>query len=487
MPRGSNEQEFCTARELIFSDVFVSPMQRFLKLEISSSILLLGTTTLALVWANSVFAPTYTHFWHSKLSICLGQHCHSHSILHWVNDGLMAFFFFLVGLEIKREVLVGELSVLRVALLPVVAAVGGMAVPGIIYALFNHGSAAMSGWAIPMATDIAFALGALALLGRGLPVGLRIFLAAFAIADDLGAVLIIALFYTSDVNTLALGLAGIVLAAMAMVNFFRVSSTAPYALLGFFLWLAVLYSGVHPTVAGVAAAMMIPARGKVDFEFFFSQVKRILHRVQGPKIQLCSWYSILMDPDYQDTVQDMKLACEKVETPLQRIEHSIHPWVAFVILPIFALGNAGLVLVGLPVVESLTNPVTMGIALGLFVGKPLGVMLFAGVAVWMGLATLPEGVEWKDMLGVAILGGIGFTMSLFVSGLSFVSPDMITASKLGVLAGSGLSAVFGLVVLQVVRRTRRSPDPCLAGEPGAEAGAGREPERAAEQGDRKQS
>lgn len=467
MSQRSTEQEFCTTRELLFSDVLISPMQRFLRLEIASSILLLATTGGALVWANSFLSTTYHHFWHTTLSICLGQHCHPHSVLHWVNDGLMAFFFFLVGLEIKREVLVGELSVFRVAFLPVVAALGGMIVPGFIYALFNQGTPAMTGWAIPMATDIAFALGALALLGKGLPVGLRIFLAAFAIADDLGAVVIIALFYTSELNGLALALAGCVLIAMGVVNFFRVSSTAPYAILGFLLWLAVFHSGVHPTVAGVAAAMMIPARGKVDFEFFFNQVKRIMQRVKGPKMQVCAWYSILMDPDYQDTVHDMKLACEKVETPLQRMEHSIHPWVAFVILPLFALGNAGLVVRGLPIVESLTDPVTMGIALGLFIGKPVGIMLFAALAVSLNMASLPESVEWKDMLGAAILGGIGFTMSLFVSGLSFTSPEMMIASKLGILAGSVLSAACGIVVLQIVGRNRHQAKPCLVEESGS--------------------
>ncbi len=456
MQRQSVEQEICNPRELLFSNVLLSPMQRFLKLEIASSLLLLATTAAALIWANSYISATYHLFWHTTLSICLGQHCHPHSILHWVNDGLMAFFFFLVGLEIKREVLVGELSVLRVAFLPVVAALGGMIVPGAVYTLFNQGTTTMDGWAIPMATDIAFALGAMALLGRGLPVGLRIFLAAFAIADDLGAVLIIGFFYTGEINGMALTLAGCVLMAMGVINVFRVSATAPYAILGFLLWLAVFHSGIHPTVAGVAAAMMVPARGKMDFEFFLSQVKRIMRRVKSPKIQVCSWYSILIDRDYQDTVHDMKLACEKVETPLQRMEHAIHPWVAFVILPIFALGNAGLAVTGMPLGEALTHPVTLGITLGLFIGKPLGIMLFAALAVTLNLASLPEGVEWKEMLGTAMLGGIGFTMSLFVSGLSFTTPEMAAFSKLGILSGSVLAAAGGLVVLQYARLSRGS-------------------------------
>jgi NhaA family Na+:H+ antiporter len=327
-----------------------------------------------------------------------------------------------------------------------------MIVPGLVYAAFNYGTPQMSGWAIPMATDIAFALGALAILGRGLPSGLRIFLAAFAIADDIGGVIIIAVFYTSELSMLALAAAAAILVLIGLINFLRFQSLLLYALLSFLLWVAVLNSGIHPTIAGVAAALMMPARGKYDFEYFVKKVNAIMCQANSPKIDVCYWYSILMDSDYLNIVHNLRLACEDVETPLQRFEHWLHPYVAFLILPIFALGNAGLTLSAESMTQALLNPVTLGIMLGLVVGKPLGIALFAYFAVKSGLASLPENVNWVQLIGVGLLGGIGFTVSLFISGLSFEAPEVLNYAKLGVLSGSALTAVIGGVLLSRVSR-----------------------------------
>ena len=446
------QSDFFTLRELFVSEKLLGPMQRFLKLEASSSLLLLFSAILALVWANSYFASAYHELWHAHFDLCLGHTCFSLSILHWVNDGLMAVFFFIVGLEIKREILVGELSSLKMAMLPIIAAAGGMIVPGLIYTAFNYGTPQMSGWAIPMATDIAFALGALAILGRGLPSGLRIFLAAFAIADDIGGVIIIAVFYTGELSLTALLAAAAILVLIGLTNFLRFQSLILYGLLSFFLWVAVLNSGIHPTIAGVAAALMMPARGKYDFEYFVKKVNSIMCQADSPKIDVCYWYSILMDSDYLNVVHNLRLACQEVETPLQRLEHALHPYVAFLILPIFALGNAGLTLSAEAMSQAALHPVTLGIALGLLVGKPLGVSLFAYIAVKSGLASLPENVSWIQLIGVGLLGGIGFTVSLFISGLSFEVPEMLNYAKIGVLSGSALTAVIGGVLLSRVAR-----------------------------------
>lgn len=466
-----DESDSFTFRELFVSETLLGPMQRFLRLEISSSIMLILATVAALIWANSYFSESYHQFWHLPFAVCLSEHCHPHALVHWVNDGLMVLFFFVVGLEIKREILIGELSAIRVALLPVVAAFGGMVVPGLIYAAFNSGTDHISGWAIPMATDIAFVVGAVALLGRGLPSGLRIFLAAFAIADDIGAVLIIAVFYTSTISVTYLTAAGCILAVMALINVLRIRSILLYSLLGFALWVACFNSGVHPTVAGVAAAFVIPVRAKYDFEYFTRKVNRILCQRDDDKMNVCYWYSILLDQEFQHLVQRLSNACKEVQTPLQRMEHSVHPWVAFLILPVFALANAGLSIKELSPGEAFLHPVTLGICLGLFVGKPLGVTLFSYLAVKLGLVSLPENVEWKHMIGAGILGGIGFTMSLFVSGLSFVQPEVLNYSKLGILTGSALAALAGGVLLRL--SVGRSTVPAAGRKP-AEAPAGSE-------------
>jgi NhaA family Na+:H+ antiporter len=429
----------------LVADYIVRPAESFFKKEASSSVLLLLSSFVAVAWANSALAPFYHDLLHTHLTLELGKYQITKSLLHWINDGLMTYFIFIVGLEIKREILVGELSNPKSALLPVVAALGGMLVPGAIYFAINRGTLTASGWGIPMATDIAFALGAIAVFGRKLPVGLRVFLSAFAIADDLGAVVIIAVFYTKGIVWGYLIICLFFVAGLAVANLLWIRWTLLYALLGLGIWIAVLGSGVHPTVAGFVVAMFIPARGKYDTDRFVKKVKEIMDEFQCEE-KSCG-YSILLDRGHLNAVHALEMACHEVETPLQRLEHSLHPWVAFVLLPLFAFANAGLSLKGIDLTSIVHQPLTLGITLGLFLGKPVGIFLFSLLAVKTGIAVLPAEVRWSHIVGAGMLGGIGFTMSLFVSGLSFTTPELLNYAKLGILLGSILSALVGLAFL----------------------------------------
>ena len=413
----------------------------------------LGRLLLALILANSPLSRLYDDLWHTELSLSIGPYAISKSLRHWINDGLMAFFFFTVGLEIKQEMLVGELSSLRKVFLPAAAALGGMLLPSLIFFMFTRGTSAVKGWGIPMATDIAFALGAIAVLGRRLPLGLRAFLSAFAIADDIGAVLVIALFYTKTLawDYLLISLAFI--GGLALANFLWVRRTFVYALLGTGLWLAILGSGVHATVAGILVAIFIPAKGKYDTDKFIGEVGAFMSEFQCEPSG-CG-RSILLNERHLNAVQSIELAAHHAETPLQRFEHSVYPWVAFVIIPLFAFGNAGLTFAGSNMIGDLTSPLTLGVALGLLLGKPLGIGLFSFLAVKTGLASLPRGVNWWHITGAGMLGGIGFTMSLFIMGLSFADEILITRAKLGILAGSLTSAAVGLLFLSSASRPKK--------------------------------
>ena len=439
----------------LVTDYIVRPAESFFKKEASSSVLLLLASLFAVAWANSSLAPVYHELLHIDLTLALGDYRITKSLVHWINDGLMTFFIFVVGLEIKREILVGELSSRKSALLPVAAALGGMLFPGAIYFALNHGTDTAQGWGIPMATDIAFALGAIAVFGKRLPVGLRVFLSAFAIADDLGAVIVIALFYTKEIVWHYLIICIFFVVALAIANLLWIRWTLLYALLGLGIWVAVLGSGVHPTVAGFVVAMFIPARGKYDTDRFVKRVKEILDEFSCEE-QSCG-YSILLTRGHLNAVHSLELACHEVETPLQRFEHALHPWIAFGLLPVFAFANAGLSLEGIDLASVVAQPLTIGLTLGLLLGKPLGVTLFSFLAVRTGIAVLPSEVRWSHILGAGMLGGIGFTMSLFISGLSFVSPELLNYSKLGILAGSFLSATAGLLFLtwECVLRSKR--------------------------------
>jgi Na+:H+ antiporter, NhaA family len=376
----------------------------FMQHDAASGIILLGSAFLALILQNSPLSWLYDGLLETPVTIGVGGLLIDKPLLLWINDGLMAVFFFLVGLEIKRELMVGELSTRKQASLPVIAAVGGMIVPALIYSTINWtDDIALHGWAIPAATDIAFAVGVLALLGPRVPTSLKVFLLALAIIDDLGAIIIIAFFYTSDLSLAALALAGVGVAALAILNTRGVTSIAPYVLVGLFIWLCVLKSGVHATLSGVVTALAIP----------------------------------------------LTVPNGETQSPLVKLEEALHPWVTFGVLPLFAFGNAGVTLAGMTL-EKVVSAIPMGIAAGLVFGKPIGIFSFSFAAIKLKLAGKPEGATWAQLFGVAILGGIGFTMSLFIGMLAFVDADRAAEIRIGVLLGSIVSATIGYLVLSRV-------------------------------------
>jgi NhaA family Na+:H+ antiporter len=394
----------------------LTAIREFLKLESASGILLVVAGALAMVAANTALAGWYEALLATHFKIQLGDFKLDKPLVVWVNDLLMAIFFLLVGLEIKREVVMGELSDSSKVALPAFGALGGMVVPAAIYAWFNWGDpAGIRGWAIPSATDIAFALGVLSLFGERVPVGLKIFLMTLAVLDDLGAIIIIALFYTNDLSVQALMFAGLAVVGLIVLNRAGVRSIAPYMLVGIVLWICVLKSGVHATLAGVVTALFVPAK----------------------------------DPDHPG------------HPPLTRLEHALHPWVAYGILPVFAFANAGVSLAGLSF-KDLLEPVPLGIVLGLLIGKQVGVFGLAWLSVKVGLARLPNGVDFRQVYGAAVLCGIGFTMSLFIGMLAFensLTEQVIVTDRLGVLVGSLLSASLGYLVLHLVLPRGRCSEP----------------------------
>lgn len=424
----------------------LEPFRRFGRLEAAGGILLLICTVAALCIANSAWSDAYFDLLHhTKVGFVFGEWSFKLSLGHWINDALMAVFFFLVGLEIKREFLIGELSSMREAALPLIAALGGMIVPALIYFGFNAGRPTVRGWGIPMATDIAFALGILALLGRRVPVALKVFLAALAIVDDIGAVLVIAVFYTGDLSSLALVGGCIVLLASFALNIAGVRQLAAFAVLGVLLWLFVLASGVHATIAGVLMAMTIPTRGRdwragVERELRDAAEKLASIRDPGD----CP----MTDRAFHDGLHAVENVRGTLESPLLRLEHALAPVVAFVIVPVFALANAGVRIDG-DILAQLGSPVCLGVIVGLFVGKQVGVFGFSWLAVKLGIAQMPEGATLRMVYGTALLAGIGFTMSLFIANLAFPEGRGLGDAKVGTLAASILSGCMGYVVLRM--------------------------------------
>lgn len=425
--------------------ILLRPFQTFLALESASGLLLLAAAMVALIWANSPWASSYFALWETHIVVGGGDLVIDKSLHHWINDGLMAVFFFVVGLEIKREVLVGELASPKRAALSVAAALGGMIVPAAIYAALNVGGVGADGWGIPMATDIAFALGVLALLGRRVPLSLKVFLTAVAIVDDLGAVLVIAFFYTAELVAGALVIATVVMLALVVVNRIGIRTPTAYVLLGLVLWAALLQSGVHATFAGVLLAVTIPARRRIDAPEFLRRAELYLAEfaedVKPGRSEPTE--------DQRDALHSLDVASEQVETPLIRLEHTLHPWVAFFIMPVFALANAG-VSIGGDVASIMESRITLGIIIGLVVGKQIGVLAFSWAAVRSGLADLPAGVRWSQVWGISLLCGIGFTMSLFIASLAFADAALLDAAKIGILAASLIAGLGGTLVL--VRR-----------------------------------
>jgi len=375
-------------------------LKDFLKQESAGGIVLMVTAALALVIANSPLAPAYFGTLDTKLNVSFGSFAIDKALILWINDGLMAIFFFLIGLEVKREIVDGQLSNWNKASLPLVAAVGGMAIPALVFVAFNLDSPdTISGWAIPAATDIAFALGILSLLGPRVPVAMKALLLAIAVIDDIGAITVIALFYTGEIKIDMLIAGGVVLAVLFAIGRMRIASSMPYVLLAVVMWVFVLKSGVHATLAGVTAAMMVPMVAR-----------------DGSHL-------------------------------LERMEHGLHSWVAFLIIPVFGFANAGVSLIGLSP-SDLLAPLPLGIALGLLIGKQVGIVGFAFVAVKAGIATLPDGIGWRKLHGLSLLAAIGFTMSLFIGNLAFADAATVDAVKLGVLAGSVIAAITGFVLLK---------------------------------------
>jgi len=418
-------------------------------IEASGGLLLLGATFMALLWANSPWSEGYYQFWDSHLSLGIGGRTYTMSLEHFVNDGLMAVFFFSVGLEIKREVLVGELSSVRKAAMPIAAAIGGMIVPAVIYVSMvtvrsGHG---IHGWAIPTATDIAFAVGVMALLGKRVPLSLKVFVTALAIADDIGAVLVIAVFYTSEISVQALGLALALIGLSAGANRIGVRTPLVYALLGIAMWVMLLRSGIHATIGGVMLAFTIPVSMRIPGGAFVGYARGAVDKFDA---RGGGGGDILTDPERQDAVQGLVRACEAVQTPLNRLEHALQPWVAFGIMPVFALANAGISL-GAGFGDSIGSGVGLGVGLGLLLGKPIGVIGTSLLAAKFGLGDLPAGVSRRQFVGAGFLAGIGFTMSMFVTNLAFRGEDsqaFIQLAKTGILCGSFVSALLGFLLLR---------------------------------------
>jgi NhaA family Na+:H+ antiporter len=420
----------------------VRTFEWFTRQESIGGLLLIICAVIALIWANSPLHESYTALWQSEITVDLNLLSISKPLLLWINDGLMAIFFLVVGLEIKREVLVGELSTPREAAFPLAAAVGGMVVPAGLYAVINWNTPGMAGWAIPMATDIAFALGVLALLGERAPLALKVFLTALAIVDDLGAVLAIALFYTTTVSWTALGVGALFLFALIAANRWKVQSLTVFVILGIGLWLAILKSGVHATVAGVLLALTIPARRRIEPDIFLEQGRELLDRFEETFAT-----SETPKDEHQDVLHTLEQTSEYVQTPLTRMEHGLHPWVAFFILPVFALANAGVAFSGNILGATVGSTVGLGVLVGLVLGKQVGVTLFAWLAVRMNWASRPTGVTWQQVYGVAWLTGIGFTMSLFIGGLAFEEVLLLDTSKIAILTASLVSGLGGWLLL----------------------------------------
>lgn len=421
----------------------LSPIQEFLKLETSGGILLMLFTAIALIWANSPYSETYQQLWQTPFTIGLGDFVLNKPLILWINDGLMAIFFFVVGLEIKREVLLGELSSVRKAALPIAAAIGGMVVPALFYILLNAGTEGAVGWGIPMATDIAFALGVVALLGSRVPLTLKIFLTAVAIVDDIGAVLVIALFYTAQISWVSLAIGFGSLAVMFLMNRLGVRHTLVYVLLGTAMWVAFLKSGVHATIAGVLGAFAIPATIRLNANQFVDSVSNALAYFRDAHNP---GDDVLINSKQQHAVHSLETACEKVDTPMHRLEHALHPYVSFFIVPVFAMANAGVTLSG-DLGAAISHPVSLGIILGLILGKQIGITLFSYLSVKFGFADLPEGASWQQIYGISCLAGIGFTMSLFIANLGFGDSYYLTYSKIGILSASLIAGLIGWVIL----------------------------------------
>lgn len=426
-------------------DRIISPFQDFFNRQSAGSLLLLLCTVTALGWANSPWADSYDNVFKTAFSISLGNMAVSKDLLHWINDGLMAVFFLAVGLEIKRELLAGELTEWRQAFLPIFAALGGIIVPACIFLLLNPQPPEIAGWGIPVATDIAFSLGVLALLGTRVPVGIKVFLTALAIVDDLGAVIIIALFYSQSFSWPLLYLAGLLFLVLMVLNYSGNRNLMLYSILGIAMWMAFLGSGIHATIAGVLLAFAVPARGRIDSAEFIAKTRTTLDALEDSYV---GGYECLNSKTLKQALYRTKELRLSLQPPLQRLEYAIHPLVTFFIIPLFALANAGIA-INANSLTALFEPLGLGIVLGLIIGKPVGISLFSWLVVRFRLSSLPANVSWLHMWGVACLAGIGFTMSIFIASLAFSSDTYLYTAKVSILLASIISAGLGIILLRL--------------------------------------
>ncbi len=441
-PRSRGSLRVQAERSYIARQVLL-PAQAFIHTQAVSGAVLLVATVAAMVWANSPWDESYFDLWERTITLDVSIFSIEEDLRHWVNDGLMVLFFFVVALEIKREVVHGELSERQRAALPAAAALGGMLLPAAIFLALNAGGAGEKGWGIPMATDIAFALGVLALLGKRIPTEVRVFLLALAIVDDIGAILVIAVFYTESLSFEALGAAALLLGVIIAMNRGGVLSMNPYFVVGALVWVAILKSGIHATITGVLLGVLAPATPHYSKETFAESADRLMGRFRAALSA--------GDEEAAETVLgQIEETALGSEAPLDRLERLLQPWTSYAAVPLFALANAGIVLSGGVIGDAASSTITLGIVLGLMAGKLLGIVSFSWVAVRLGLGSLPRGMTWPQMVGVGLVAGIGFTVSLFITGLAFTDAELVSDAKIGILAGSLLAGVAGYLLLRVV-------------------------------------
>jgi NhaA family Na+:H+ antiporter len=431
-------------RDFVYRRVFQTA-QAFMQVEAASGVVMLAAAIVALVWANSPWWESYFDLWHTDVIIEAKVFEIHLDLREWVNDALMTIFFFVVGLEIKRELVHGELSNPRRALLPAAGALGGMIAPALLYTLFNLGSEGAHGWGVPMATDIAFAVGVLSLLSRRVPFTLKIFLLALAIADDIGAILVIAVFYTTDINFLALGLAALTLALIVVMNRSGVRNINVYVVVGAVLWLTMLESGIHATISGVVLGLLAPASYFYNPETFATAADDLISR-----------FKLAQQTENEDIqrgiLSQMEDLTQGTEAPLDRLERALHRWVSFLIVPIFALANAGVHVSGETADAAIQSPVSQGVFVGLLLGKPVGIFLVTFIAVRLGICEKPRGSTWPQVFSVGILGGIGFTVALLITDLAFERELLSDEAKLGVLTASAAAGILGFIFLYLTTR-----------------------------------
>ena len=432
---------------------FVRPFQRFMQIEAAGGVILLASAVVALVWVNSPWGDTYTELWETRLAVELGHDLLNIdlTLVEWINDGLMTLFFFVVGLEIKRELVVGELRDPRAVALPAIAALGGMLVPAAIYLAFNAGTPTEKGWGIPMATDIAFAVGIVALVGDRIPSGAKLFLLTLAIADDIGAIVVIAVFYTDDLSFAWLGGAVVILLGLEVAKRMNIRAPAVYLAGGAITWFCLLESGVHATLAGVALGLMSPVWSFYDPRRFAPNARALVDRVENSLLD-----DELTSAELEvnnEAIEDLQRLAWETLSPLERIENKLTPWVAFGIVPLFALANAGVEVTGDALGSLADNKPAMGVIFGLVVGKTVGILSFTFLTTKLGLGKLPAYTTWRDIVGLAATAGVGFTVALFVAGLAFEDPLLIADAKIGILLGSTIAGIIGYTLLRSSART----------------------------------